>query len=94
VDYVAVREANEEAIGIMANAFGETLGEKAKTMPIRLLAGALVTSVWNAGRFYSDKVTEALALTTKLRNDDAMKAPRAYGVSRARRNAPAVSPPR
>jgi hypothetical protein len=39
VDYVAVREAHEEALGIMANAFGETLGEKAKTMPIQLLVG-------------------------------------------------------
>jgi hypothetical protein len=25
-----VREAHEEAIGLMANAFGETLGEKAR----------------------------------------------------------------
>ena len=70
VDCVAVREAHEEAIGIMANAFGETLGEKARAMHFQRLVGALVTSIWNKGRFYSDKVTEARALTAKLRNDD------------------------
>jgi len=68
VDYVAVREAHEEAIGIMANVFGETIGEKAKAMHFQL-GGALVTSVWNAGRFYSDKVTEARALPARLWND-------------------------
>ena len=70
VDYVAVREAHEEAIGTMANVFGETLGEKAKAMHFQRLVGALVTSAWNAGRFYSDKVSEARALTAKLQNDD------------------------
>ena len=69
-DSVAAREAHEEAIGIMANAFGETLGEKAKAMHFQRLVGALVTSAWNAGRFYSDKVTEARALTAKLQNDE------------------------
>ena len=54
----------------MANAFGETLGEKARAMHFQRLVGALVTSIWNEGRFYSDKVTEARALTAKLRNDD------------------------
>ena len=70
MDYVAVREAHEEAIGTMANAFGERLGEKAKAMHFQRLVGALVTLAWNAGRFYSDKVTEARALTAKLQNDD------------------------
>ena len=70
IDYAAVREAHEEAIGTMANAFGETLGEKARAMHFQRLVGALVTSAWNAGRFYSDKVTEARALTAKLQNDD------------------------
>jgi hypothetical protein len=32
VDYVAVREAHEEAIGTMANAFGGTIGEQTKAM--------------------------------------------------------------
>jgi hypothetical protein len=68
IDYAAVREAHEEAVGTMANVFGETLGEKA--MSFERLVGALVTSVWNVGRFYSDKVTKACALSAKLRNDD------------------------
>ena len=32
VDYAAVREAHEEAIGRMSNAFGDTLNEKASAM--------------------------------------------------------------
>jgi hypothetical protein len=70
VDYAAVREAHEEAIGRMANAFGETLGEKATAMHFQRLVGALVTSAFNAARFYGDKVTEARDLTAKLQNDD------------------------
>jgi hypothetical protein len=77
----------------MANALGETIGEKAKAMHSQLLLGALVTSVWNARRFYSDKITAAHS-HPRLRNDDVMKTPRACGVSRARRSALAVSPPR
>jgi hypothetical protein len=69
VDYAAVREIHEEAIGRMANAFGDTLGERATAMHFQRLVGALVTSAFNAGRFYSEKVTEARTLTAKLAND-------------------------
>jgi hypothetical protein len=69
VDYAAVREIHEEAIGRMAHAFGETLGERATAMHFQRLVGALVTSAFNAGRFYSEKVSEARTLTAKLAND-------------------------
>ena len=69
VDYAAVREIHEEAIGRMANAFAETLGERATAMHFQRLVGALVTSAFNAGRFYSEKVSEARTLTAKLAND-------------------------
>jgi hypothetical protein len=38
VDYAAVREIHEEAIGRMANAFGDTLGERAT---------AIISSAWS-----------------------------------------------
>jgi hypothetical protein len=94
IDCAAVREAHEEAIGTMANAFGETLGEKARAMRFERLVGALVTPAWNAGRFFSDKVTEARALTAKLHNDDRDEDSEGVWVSRAGRSAPTVSPPR
>jgi hypothetical protein len=76
----------------MANAFGETLGEKAKAMGFERLVGALVMSAWNARRFYSDEV-KACALIAKLQNDDRAQAREDVWASRARRSAPAVSLP-
>ena len=38
VDYAAMREAQDEAIGHMVNAFGETLGERVT---------ATISSVWS-----------------------------------------------
>jgi len=70
VDYHAVREAHEEALGRMANAFGKTLGEKATAMHFQRIVGALVSSAFAAGGFYGDKVTEARDLTAKLQNED------------------------
>jgi len=70
VDYHVVREAHEEAIGRMANAFGKTLGEKATAMHFQRIVGALVSSAFAAGGFYGDKVTEARDLTAKLQNED------------------------
>ena len=66
VDYHAVREAHEEALGRMANAFGETLGEKGAAMHFQRVVGALVSSAFAAGGFYGDKVTEARDLTAEL----------------------------
>jgi hypothetical protein len=59
MDYVAMREAYEEAIGIMAHAFGGPIGEKTKAMHFQRLVDALATSARNAGRLYRDRVTEA-----------------------------------
>jgi hypothetical protein len=68
VDYAAAREIHEEAIGRMANVFGDTLGERATAMHFQRLVGALVASALNAGRFYSEEVSEARTLTAKLAN--------------------------
>jgi len=68
VDYAAVREIHEEAIGRMANAFGATLGERGQRRHFQRLVGALVASALNAGRSHSEKVSEARTLTAKLAN--------------------------
>ena len=69
VDYDAVRGAHRDAFRRMAAAFGNTLGEKAAGMHFQRLVAALVGSAFNAGSFYTQKVTEARDLTTKLEND-------------------------
>jgi len=69
VDYDAVRQAHRDAFRRMAAAFGNTLGEKAVGMHFQRLVAALVGSAFNAGSFYTQKVTEARDLTAKLQND-------------------------
>ena len=66
VDYHAVREAHAEALGRMANGFGETQGEKATAMHFQRIVGLLVGSAFAAGGFYGDKVTDARDLTARL----------------------------
>jgi hypothetical protein len=68
VDYAALHEAHDEPIGHKAYAFGETLGERAAAMHFQRLVERAGDSAFNAGRFYSEKVSEARTLTAKLAN--------------------------
>jgi hypothetical protein len=54
-----VREAHEEAIGRVANAFGETLRKKATAIHFQRPVAALVTSAFNARQLYGERVSEA-----------------------------------
>jgi hypothetical protein len=69
VDYDAVREAHEEAVGNMAKAFDGTLNDKATAMHFQRVVGSLVTSAFGAGQFYSQKISEARDLTAKSANE-------------------------
>ncbi len=69
VDYAALREAAEEMIGSHARLLADTVNEKAMAIHLQRLVGALVGSAHSAGRFYSQKVTEARDLTSRLAND-------------------------
>jgi ribosomal protein L17 len=70
VDYHAVREAHEEAVGNMAKAFDTTLNDKATAMHFQRVVGSLVGSAFGAGGFYGQKVSEARDLTAKSANED------------------------
>ncbi len=69
VDYDGIREAHEAALAAMAKSLESTLNEKAAAMHFQRVVGSLVGSAFGAGQFYSQKVTEARDLTTKLAND-------------------------
>ena len=69
VDYDAVREAHEEAVGNMAKAFDTTLNEKATAMHFQRVVGSLVTSAFGAGGFFGQKVSEARDLSAKSANE-------------------------
>jgi hypothetical protein len=69
VDYDGIREAHEEALDSMNASLASSLNEKALAMHFQRVVGSLVGSAVGAGQFYSQKVSEARDLTSKLAND-------------------------
>jgi hypothetical protein len=70
VDFEDICAAHETALETMAKAFGSTLSEKAAAMHFERIVGALVNSAHGAAQFYTQKVSEARDLTSRLANED------------------------
>jgi hypothetical protein len=70
VDMLHVRTTTDQSIRDAAAALSDTLNERALAMHLQRICGAFVGSAYGAGKFYSDKVTQARDLTAKLANDD------------------------
>jgi hypothetical protein len=68
-DFQGIRETHESVLRQAWNAFDESLNERATMMPFQRITGALVSSALGAGRFYSQKVTEAKDATARLANE-------------------------
>jgi hypothetical protein len=68
-EYEEIRDAHERAVRQTFLAFGDALNDKATSMHFQRLVGSIVASACSAGSFYSQKVTEARDLTSKLAND-------------------------
>lgn len=69
VDYDGIRNETARAVQVMADGFARALNEKATAMHFQRLVQALVGSAVGAGEFYSQKVSEARDLTSRLAND-------------------------
>jgi hypothetical protein len=70
VDFDTIVSDHEVALNTMVNAMTPTLNERAMKMHLERIVGALVSSAVGAGEFYTQKVTAARDLTSKLANDD------------------------
>jgi hypothetical protein len=58
-EYQSIHAFHDQALRDMASGFDNALNEKATEMHFQRLVGALVSSAVGAGRFYSEKVSEA-----------------------------------
>ncbi|MHB0671577.1 Hypothetical protein HVPorG_03927 (plasmid) [Roseomonas mucosa] len=70
VDMLHVRTTTDQSIRDGAAALTDTLNERALAMHLQRIVGAFVGSAYGAGKFYSDKVTQARDLTAKIANED------------------------
>jgi hypothetical protein len=70
VDYDGIRDATQEHVSRAAQAFGTALNEKALQIHLQRIAGAYVGSAFGAAQFYGTKKSTAMALTSKLLNDE------------------------
>jgi len=64
-EYDAIRDEHAGALKRMEETFSGALNDKATTMHFERIVGALVGSAVGAGRFYSEKVSEARAATAR-----------------------------
>jgi hypothetical protein len=64
-EYDAIRTEHTTAVKRMAEAFEGSLNDKATAMHFQRIVGALVSSAVGAGRFYSEKVTQARDATAR-----------------------------
>ena len=64
-EYEAIRAQHSLAVKRMAEAFEGSLNDKATAMHFQRVVGALVSSAVGAGRFYSEKVTQARDATAR-----------------------------
>jgi hypothetical protein len=76
-EYEAIRAQHSIAVKRMAEAFEGSLNDKATAMHFQRIIGALVSSAVGAGRFYSEKVTQARDATARAADggDDERGAP-------------------
>ena len=76
-EYEAIRAQHSIAVKRMAEAFEGSLNDKATAMHFQRIVGALVSSAVGAGRFYSEKVTQARDATARAADggDDEHGAP-------------------
>ena len=76
-EYDAIRTEHTTAVKRMAEAFEGSLNDKATAMHFQRIVGALVSSAVGAGRFYSEKVTQARDATARAADggDDEHGAP-------------------
>jgi hypothetical protein len=70
VEFESIVANHEAALTAMTNTLAHALNERGLKMHLERIVGALVGSAVGAGEFYSQKVTAARDLTTKLANDD------------------------
>ncbi|ATQ70758.1 hypothetical protein CQW49_22495 (plasmid) [Methylosinus trichosporium OB3b] len=68
-DFSGIREAHDTLLRKTWTAFDEALNETATKMHYQRIVGTYVASAQGAGRFYSEKLTEARTLTAKLANE-------------------------
>jgi len=64
-DYQTIRELHARILHDMADGFAGALNDKATQMHFQRIAGSLVSSAVGAGRFYSEKVSEARAAAAR-----------------------------
>lgn len=64
-EYEAIREEHARALKQMWLSFDEALNDKATQMHFQRIVGSLVSSAVGAGRFYSEKVSDARAATAR-----------------------------
>jgi hypothetical protein len=64
-DYQAIRKLHARTLLEMADGFAGALNDKATQMHFQRIVGSLVSSAVGAGRFYSEKVSEARAAAAR-----------------------------
>ena len=64
-DYQAIRQLHARTLLEMADGFAGALNDKATQMHFQRIVGSLVSSAVGAGRFYSEKVSEARAAAAR-----------------------------
>ncbi len=70
VDYDGIRDATAEHFGRAGKAFAGVLNERALQIHLQRIAGAFVGSAYGAAQFYGEKKSAAMALTSRLLNDE------------------------
>lgn len=70
VDYPAIRDNIEELVVRISNELTDNLNEKALAIFMQRLVGAFVGGAYGAATFYGNKKSDAMALHTKLLNND------------------------
>ena len=68
VDDAGIRESAEECFGRLGHALRPHLNDRALAIALQRMVGAYVGSAFGAGQFYSNKVSEAQAATSRLLN--------------------------
>jgi len=69
-DYEDIRKIHEEMLRKAWLSFDEALNETATNMHFQRITGTFVASAQRAGDFYTENVTKARDLTSKLANED------------------------
>jgi hypothetical protein len=69
VDFHGIRETTEEMLVKTADLLRANLNDKALETHMQRIVGAYVGSACSAGDFYSNKVSDARAITSQLSND-------------------------